>query len=98
MSENKPRVIGDNSMYQFLLGWVRDLEPGTAHQANLNEHFTCTPQSFAQVVYAVARQRGYAATVATFEDCVVFSFYKPDAYLKPNLKAYPVVVKMRKQF
>jgi hypothetical protein len=98
MSETKPRVIGKSSRYQYLLGFVRELEPGKAHICFKGKDFTCTPQSFSGVVRVAAQQRDMTVTVVTFHDRVVFAFYRRDSYMRPNLAAYPIVRKMRREF
>jgi len=92
------RVITDGSQYAYLLGWVKKLKAGEAHQANLGHHFTCKVESFGNAVYAAAATKGWKATLANFPDdgCVVFAFYRPDDLMKPNLAAYPIVKKMRR--
>lgn len=90
----------DNSKYAWLAGWVQKLKAGEALVASRSHtdtegSFTCTPQSFAGVVYAMAATKGWKATVATTTSQVAFAFYKPNDYMKPNMPAYPVVKKMR---
>jgi hypothetical protein len=90
-------MLTGNSKYVYLLGWVRELKPGEAHVAFRGEHYTCQSESFRGVVYQVAKEKGLAATVSVFTSCVVFAFYQPTGYLRPNLPAYPIVKKMRRQ-
>lgn len=97
MSDNESLKVGPQSKYNWMLTMQLELEPGVAHLATRGVQFTCTPESFTQVIYGVARQRGFAATVATFDTCVVYAFYRRSSYLRPNLQAYPVVKKMRNE-
>jgi hypothetical protein len=86
-----------NSKHAWLLGWVRRLPAGTAHQVSYGEHFTCLPASFTNVIYGVAAARGYKATLAVFKDkrIVVFAFYRAKDLSRPNLAAYPIVKTLR---
>lgn len=95
LSDKKPYEITGNSKYHFMLGWVSELPAGQAHVATKGNQYTCKSESFCQVVYTVARQKDYAATVSVFQGHVVFAFYQRTAYMRPNLQAYPVVKKMR---
>lgn len=90
-------MLTGNSKYAYLLGWVRVLKPGEAHIALKGEHYTCESESFRGVVYTVAKERNLAATVSVFASCVVFAFYKPNNFMRPNLPAYPIIKKMRGQ-
>jgi hypothetical protein len=92
------RTISNESKYSFLLPVVRKLDPGQAHLATRGQEFTCEVATFVSAVYAAAATKGYKATVATFPDLgmVVFAFYLGADYLKPNLSAYPAVIKLRK--
>lgn len=89
-------MLNGNSKYHYLLGWVKVLPPGQAHVALKGEQYTCASESFRNVVYQVARERNLAATVSVFTSCVVFAFYKPTNLMRPNLPAYPVIRRMRK--
>lgn len=87
------------SKYGWLLGHVQTLPPGEAHLAQYGSQYQCLPQSFAAYVYAAAIERGYKATVAIIDrnsgSSVVYAFYRPTDYMRPNLPAYPIVKKMR---
>lgn len=86
-----------NSQYAWLLQWGFSLKAGEAHKAVRYVDYQCMPHSFAGVVYHAARTRGLRATTAVFPQLgvVVFCFYKPDALMRPNLAAYPVVRSLR---
>lgn len=83
--------------YKWVEGHVKDLEPGHAYLARRGTEYVCESRSFAGVVYATAREKGWKATVVTGERWVVFAFYRPDSYMRPNLPAYPIVKKMRRE-
>jgi hypothetical protein len=86
------------SRYKWLGKWAaRELKPGVAFQAFRGKDYECLSISFAGQVYAAAYALGLKATCSVFEDCVVFAFYHPDAFMRPNMPAYPVVRKMRSQ-
>lgn len=74
---------------------TRELQPGVAYQAIRFQDYDCESYSFTNNVYAAANTLGLKATCAVFESSVVFAFYHPDAFLRPNLAAYPVVKKIR---
>lgn len=81
--------------YEWLKGWVKELEPGEAFVATRGLEFDCTPASFAGSVYRYAEDKGWKATVVCFQATVVFAFYSPQSFLRPNMKAYPIVKKYR---
>jgi hypothetical protein len=92
----------ENTKYAWLAGWVHKLKTGEALVASRGHQdaegvFTCTPASFASVVYAMADYRGWKATVVTTTNQVAFSFYKATDYTRPNMPALPIVKKMRGQ-
>jgi len=90
----------EKSKYNWALGWVSKLPAGQACLA-VRDHtekegtFTCEPRSFAKIVYQAAQAKGWKASVAVFEDRVVFAFYKPYSFSRPNLLAYPIVRKLK---
>lgn len=91
----------DNSKYAWLAGWVRKLKTGEAYVASKGHTdsegtFTCTAASFTGVVYKVAAEKGWKATVVTTHNQVAFSFFKATDYMKPNMPALPVVRKMKR--
>jgi hypothetical protein len=90
-------VKWQNSKYGWLLGHVGVLEPGRAHIAVKGADFECLPVSFAGYVYAAANERGYKASCAMFSGAVVYAFYRPNDLMRPNLAAYPIVKKMRRE-
>ncbi len=85
------------SKYYYLVNGVRKLKPGEAMLATQYEEFTCTPESFRNVVYAAAVTRGggWRGTACVVDKAVVFAFYKDSDYMRPNLPAYPIVKKLR---
>jgi len=90
-----------NSKYGWLLGNVQPLEPGKAYRAQRGSEFLCEAESFRGYVYAAAAERGYRASTVVFgrrdleHPVVVYVFYKPDALMRPNLAAYPIVKRIR---
>ncbi len=90
-----------NGKYRWILGNV-DLQllPGQAHVARQGIEFECLPQSFAGYVYQAARARGCSASCAVFgqlrHPVVVYAFYRPTDLMRPNLAAYPIVRRLRR--
>ena len=80
--------------------WVdmRELTPGEAFQAFKGRHYTCESRSFAGQLYKMARERDWSVTVAVFPTTVIFAFYQTNSYLRPNMRAFPVVLKLRRRF
>lgn len=90
----------DNSKYAWLAGWVRKLNQGEAYVATKRHtdaegSFTCEVSSFVGVVYKVAAEKGWKATVVTGDRQVAFAFFKPNDFMRPNMPALPVVRKMK---
>lgn len=90
-----------NSKYAWLLAHVvHRLEPGKALRAQKGSEFMCEARSFAGYVYAAAAAKGYKATVCVFDSLehpvVVYAFYRPNDLMRPNLAAYPIVKRMRR--
>jgi hypothetical protein len=86
-----------NSKYQALGRNVAKLKAGQAYLAEAGVDFTCTPQSFAGVVYQLANAKGgdWKGTATVFGRYVVYAFYRGSDFMRPNLSAYPVVQRMR---
>ena len=87
-------VITPQSKYSWMLNMILQLPAGQTHIAHKGVQYDCESESFGGVVYQVARQRGLAATIVTTDKAVAYNFFKPTDYLKPNLRALPVVQKM----
>lgn len=85
----------DKSKYSWMAGWVSELEPGQAYRAEKGVEYDCMSESFRNVVYTVAREKGWKATATVFPEFVVFAFFKPTSYMRPNLPAYPIVRKLK---
>lgn len=90
----------DNSKYAWLAAWVRKLNQGEAYVATRSHtdaegQFTCEPHSFVGVVYKVAAEKGWKATVTTTDKQVAFAFFRASDFVKPNMPALPVVRKMK---
>jgi hypothetical protein len=85
------------SKYGWLLGHVQVLEPGTAYFARKGVEFTCLPESFRGYVYAAAAEQGWKASAMVFGYGVAYAFYRPTDLMRPNLPAYPIVKKLRKE-
>lgn len=97
-TSREPRVWRlENSKYAWLRNWGFRLKVGVAHKATRFIDYQCETRSFAGVLYRAAAARGLKATIAVFEKqgCVVFTFYKPDGLVRPNMAAYPIVQAMR---
>ena len=84
------------SKYHHLLAAVRKLKPGEAYVADRND-FTCKPESFQSMLYSLAAEKGqgWRATSVVIGGVVVYTFYKRTDYMRPNLRAYPIVLKMK---
>lgn len=72
------------------------LPEGAGYEALLHRDFTCTPHSFAGQVGQIARSRGMRATCVTTSTRVIYRFYDPKGYWKPNLSAFAVVIKAKR--
>lgn len=92
-------MLKQGSKYQYLVNGVRKLEPGEAMISTKDHDFTCTPETFRGVVYQAAATKGLAwrATSVIVGTTVVYAFYQSNDYLRPNLSAYPIVKKLRKE-
>lgn len=91
--EEKP---SRGSMYDWER-WMRKLPEGRAWMVTRHLDYKCESRSFAGYVYRVARERGLRATVHTLDDYVLFCFYDPTSYWKPNMPALKDVKKIRKK-
>lgn len=78
--------------------WAKPLADGQAWMVTKYRDYTCESQSFASQAHLAARERGKKATCITFEAFVVFLMYDRNAYWKPNLKAYPVVLDLLRKY
>lgn len=92
---NKPRNWIRSRYSKVVPRLQRELKPGVAFLAIQWVDFDCTPMSFASQMCTLARDHGMRATCAVFTDRVVYVFYHPESFLRPNLPAYAVVKKMR---
>lgn len=90
-------MLKPGSKYDHLVRGITKLKPGEAFFAQRGGAFTCQTNTFQNVLYQVARAAGKDWRVCTYrgDDWVVWAFYKASDYMKPNLPAYPVVIKMR---
>lgn len=90
-------MIGASSKYAHLVHSVRKLKAGEAYIATQGAEFTCQPESFATVVYALAAAKGggWKGTATVIGRTVVYTFYRDQDYMRPNLPAYPLVLKLR---
>jgi len=92
-------MLTGNSKYWALLRNVVKLKAGEAFIAERFQDFTCEPYSFTSVVYSLANARGngWKGTCVVIGQRVVYAFYKGSDYMRPNLSAYPIVVKLKGQ-
>jgi hypothetical protein len=83
--------------YAHLVHSVRKLSPGEAYIATKGSEFECEPESFRGVVYQLAAEKGghWKGTASVIGKSVVYCFYKETDYMRPNLPAYPLVLKLR---
>lgn len=104
----KGPIVKRTSKYAYLLPQVRKLSPGEVYIATKGADFVCEPISFQSVVYALARLKGggWRATTVVIsrppfrrqrqpEIHVAYAFYKCSDYMRPNLAACPVVLKLK---
>jgi hypothetical protein len=87
------------SKYHHLVHGVRKLNPGEVYIASYPADFTCKPESFQKVVYDLAATKGggWQGTSTIVGVSVVYAFFKRSDYMRPNLPACPVVVKMQRE-
>lgn len=85
------------SKYYSLIHAVRKLAPGEAYVAEEMVDFTCQPESFRAVVYDLAKTKGkgWRGTSTVVGRFVIYAFYKETDYMRPNLPAYPIVLKYK---
>jgi hypothetical protein len=85
--------------YAHLVHAVRKLKAGEAYIATKGEDFDCKPQSFQGVVYQLASEKGggWKGTASVVGQSVIYTFYKDTDYMRPNLPAYPLVLKLKGQ-
>lgn len=90
-------MLSGNSKYIALLANVRKLKAGEAYVLRQGVDFTCTPESMRGVIYQLAQAKGngWKGTVSVVGRSVIYCFYKNSDYMRPNLPAYPLVVKYR---
>ena len=81
--------------YRWLAG-LKVLKAGEAYLATRKGDYECQSRSFASTLYRSAKKRdNVSVSVSVFQDCVVYTFWRTDNILRPNLKRYPIVLKMR---
>lgn len=87
----------NGSKYYHLIHGVRKLKPGEAYVATKGADFDCAPESFRGVVYdlALTKGGGWKGTSTVVGNLVIYAFYKETDYMRPNLPAYPIVLKHR---
>lgn len=85
------------SKYDPLRVNVTKLKPGEAFVATQGEDFICKPESFRQVVYSLASHKGngWKGTASVVGHSVVYCFFREFDFMRPNLPAYPIVLKLR---
>jgi hypothetical protein len=83
--------------YAHLVHAVRKLKPGEAYIAAKGSEFDCQPESFRGVVYQLAAIKGggWKGTASVVGSSVIYCFYKDSDFMRPNLPAYPLVLKMK---
>jgi hypothetical protein len=91
--------VKPQSKYYPLMSAVRKLKPGEAYIATKGAEFDCQPESFRGVVYALAGEKGggWKGTASVVGNSVIYTFYKDSDYMRPNLPAYPIVLKLKGQ-
>ena len=81
------------------LGFIADgkLKPGEVYIATQSVDFNCKPDSFRSVVYELAATKGgdWCGTATVVGTSVVYAFFKRSDYMRPNLPAAPIVLKLK---
>jgi hypothetical protein len=90
-------MLTPGSKYHYLVNGMVKLKPGEAFQAEQYVDFTCTPESFRNVLYQAASTAGHGwhVSAVVIGKIVLWACWKQSDYLRPNLPAYPLVKKLR---
>lgn len=92
-------MLTPGSKYYHLVQGIRKLPPGQAFLASQGAGFTCTPETFRNVLYQVASTAGgtWHVSVTIVKTEVVWAFWKQDDLMRPNLLAYPIVKTLKSE-
>lgn len=92
-------MLKPGSKYWYLVTGMTKLDPGKAFHAEKGYDFTCEPETFRNVLYQAAYTAGNNWRVSTIvvNGTVVWACWKSTDYMRPNLPAYPIVKKIRKE-
>lgn len=74
----------------------RELKDGAAFEALIYRDFECTPLGFMSQLYSLASAYGVKVSCASTSTRVIYRFYDPKSPWKPNLSAFPVVIRARR--
>jgi hypothetical protein len=90
-------MLKAGSRYYYLVTGIAKLPAGQAFTATQGEAFTCQPESFRNTLYQVASTvgKGWHVSATIIGTTVVWAFWKNTDLMRPNLRAYPVVKKLR---
>lgn len=75
----------------------KELKDGHAWEALIHRDFECTPHGFQSQLYALAKAYGVKVSCASTSTRVIYRFYNANSPWKPNLAAFPVVMRARRE-
>lgn len=75
----------------------KELKDGTAFEALIYRDFECTPHGFQSQLYALASAYGVKVSCASTSTRVIYRFYNAKSPWKPNLSAFAVVIRARRE-
>jgi hypothetical protein len=74
----------------------RELKEGSAFEALIYRDFECTPAGFMSQLYSLASAYGVKVSCAKTSTRVIYRFYNANSPWKPNLSAFAVVIRARR--
>lgn len=74
----------------------KELKDGHAWEALIYRDFDCTPHGFQSQLYALASAYGVKVSCASTSTRVMYRFYNPKSPWKPNMSAFAVVIRARR--
>lgn len=77
--------------------WTGELPEGKAWMVTRFLDYQCESKSFASQIYHEAARRGQKVTIQVFDNYVVFAFFNPNSYWKPNMPAMKTVKQLREK-
>lgn len=92
----KPRNWGKGKYRTVVLQIDKKLRDGHAFEALRFRDFTCEPHSFMSQLYALAKDYGVKVSCASTSTRVIYRFYNPKSPWRPNMQAFAVVIRARR--